>query len=555
MPLSLLAVDIEQIKTDLAAAPDNQEKIQLLITAARDVTAEYPDDAVQFSQDALALAQKLKSRSGVVDAYSNLGLVNMNLRRFTDARTNLNKSISLKKQLVRRTPSYNTSIAKDYRLVAITYENERKLVQAVENYQSGITYARKGRSNEEMAYLYNGLGEAYLKSNDVQAAYQAFQKGIPFARKTRNNKFIRSVEKNLATSNSILQKDLETEKLKMETEAFELESEAFAEEIETIKDSLEDARGTTQMVISEKKLVELERDKKAAEAKALEKELEAQEKANEAQSEKQQKYITGGALGGLLLLLIIITLITRGIRQRRFNKTLKEEKDKSESLLYNILPDTIARSLIQKQKVPPQLYESATIVFTDFKGFTKIAARLNPERLLRELEDIFREFDAIVEKYGLEKIKTIGDAYMAASGLPTVNGDHAIDAVAAALEMQAYIKQRAEKARAGAPLWELRVGLHSGPVIAGVIGDTKFAYDVWGDTVNLASRMETNGEVGEVNISEDTYQLVQRFCECEARGNIAVKNGGSVSMYFVKKLRARRKANAEAKPQRSNWWR
>ena len=201
------------------------------------------------------------------------------------------------------------------------------------------------------------------------------------------------------------------------------------------------------------------------------------------------------------------------------------------------------------------MYESATILFTDFKGFTKIAARLSPERLLRELEDIFREFDGIVEKYGLEKIKTIGDAYMAASGLPTVNGDHAIDAVAAALEMQALVKARASNARSGSPLWELRIGLHSGPVIAGVIGDTKFAYDVWGDTVNLASRMESNGEVGEVNISENTYQLVQRFCECEARGNIAVKNGGSVSMYFVKKLRARRKANAEAKPQRSSWWR
>jgi class 3 adenylate cyclase len=143
-------------------------------------------------------------------------------------------------------------------------------------------------------------------------------------------------------------------------------------------------------------------------------------------------------------------------------------------------------------------------------------------------------FDEIVEKYKLEKIKTIGDAYMCAGGIPTVNDTHPLDAVHAALAMQVYMeKKNSERKEKGIDGWELRVGIHTGPIVAGVVGKKKYAYDIWGDTVNIASRMESNGEPGKVNISSSTYHQIKGYYQCLYRGKISAKNIGEVDMYFV----------------------
>jgi class 3 adenylate cyclase len=215
-----------------------------------------------------------------------------------------------------------------------------------------------------------------------------------------------------------------------------------------------------------------------------------------------------------------------------------QQKKEIEVLLHNILPEEIAEELKINGKAEPKNYDIVSVLFTDFKGFTKITETTPPQELLRELNRCFMAFDEIVEKYGLEKIKTIGDAYMCAGGIPIANQDNPVNTVAAALEMQGFMKSwRSAKEVHGEQAWELRLGIHTGPLIAGVIGKNKFAYDIWGDTVNIAARMESSGEVGKVNISGSTYELVKDKYECTYRGKIKAKNKGEVDMYFVEGLK------------------
>jgi len=220
------------------------------------------------------------------------------------------------------------------------------------------------------------------------------------------------------------------------------------------------------------------------------------------------------------------------------NVEIESERAKSESLLLNILPTTIADELKSSGSTQPVHFDSASVLFTDFVGFTNVAEKFSAKELVAELDRCFSYFDSLMQRYKLEKLKTIGDSYMCAGGLPSPNRTHAIDCVLAALEIQAFMNQLKEiKDKQGEPYWELRVGIHTGPLVAGVIGEKKFQYDVWGDTVNTASRMESSGVPGKVNISSATETLVGNFFEIESRGRIAAKNKGEIEMYFVTGLR------------------
>ena len=216
------------------------------------------------------------------------------------------------------------------------------------------------------------------------------------------------------------------------------------------------------------------------------------------------------------------------------NEILNVELQRSEQLLLNILPYETAQELKMSGKAVARYYPDITVMFTDFKGFTHIAEKLSPEQLVQEIDEFFTAFDLIMEKNGIEKIKTIGDAYMAASGLPAVNDTHALDMVNAAVDIIEYMEvQRQIRIAANRPVFDIRIGIHTGPVVAGIVGHKKFAYDIWGDAVNLASRMESSGEAGQINISQCTYDRISSNYSCIFRGEIEAKNKGKVGMYFV----------------------
>jgi PAS domain S-box-containing protein len=217
---------------------------------------------------------------------------------------------------------------------------------------------------------------------------------------------------------------------------------------------------------------------------------------------------------------------------------IEEEQNKSETLLLNILPFEIARQLKSKGKAGTRHYNMVSVVFADFKGFSKISKELEPKDLVNILDTYFAKFDSIIDKHYLEKIKTIGDAYLFAGGLPLRNKSNPFDAVLASLEIQNYMNfLNDSKVLNNLSVWELRLGIHTGPVVAGVVGRKKFAYDIWGDTVNIASRMEQAGHVGMVNISGSTYRYIKDFFECDYRGKIEAKNIGKVDMYFVNRIK------------------
>ncbi len=256
------------------------------------------------------------------------------------------------------------------------------------------------------------------------------------------------------------------------------------------------------------------------------------------------------ALRNILVLMVAFVLLLATLFYFRFrakrrtaneltekNHLIQEEQKRSNTLLLNILPPAIAEELKTRNKVAARKYDQATVMFIDFKGFTNVAEQLSPERLVEELDLCFSNFDRIISQYKIEKIKTVGDAYICASGLSDMNGSPS-DMVKAALEIQDFLLGlKAERLSQGLPFFEARAGIHIGPVVAGVVGAKKFAYDIWGDTVNTAARMEEACETGHVNVSEDAYWLTKYEFEWQHRGKIAAKNKGTMDMYYVTGLK------------------
>ncbi len=222
--------------------------------------------------------------------------------------------------------------------------------------------------------------------------------------------------------------------------------------------------------------------------------------------------------------------------QKKNTEKIKATLNNLEELILNILPKEIAKEIEKDGLAKPKKYDLVTVFFADIKGFSQHAERLNPEELLEELNYYYSAFDLIIEEYGVEKIKTIGDAYMAAAGVPIPNKTNPFDTVNAALAIQDFLeKTTALRIEQGRKPFEFRIGIHSGPVVAGIVGLKKFAYDIWGDTVNIASRMEENGAIGKINISRSTYDLLKENSEFSftPRGKIQAKGKGMLEMFYV----------------------
>jgi len=265
--------------------------------------------------------------------------------------------------------------------------------------------------------------------------------------------------------------------------------------------------------------------RRSQELKEKQKEIDRIQATNK---QREQWYYIAGVV---ILVIATIAMYRSYTKQKANTKLISEEKKKSEDLLLNILPAQVAEELKEKGMVHAQHFDNVTVLITDFAGFTNVAERFSPKQLVGELHACFKAFDGMLDRYHIEKIKTVGDAYLVVAGLPVANPNHATDMVSVAIAMRDFMLYR--KTQLGDATFDMRIGVHTGSVVAGIVGVKKFAYDIWGDTVNLAARMEQNCEPGKINISQSTYNLVKDQFDCEYRGEIQAKNKGKLKMYFL----------------------
>ena len=407
--------------------------------------------------------------------------------------------------------------------------------RSLDHFRQSLAIRQAYDNRKGMMEVFNGIGDVYRRQKKYDLAMDYTYRYLDIARDIEDQKFIQSAYKDLARVYNKLERYKEAYKFRKKYD--ELRYERLNEASVT-----QNARREARYGDGRKQL-EIERQEKEI----------ALRNAELKEAALWRNSLIGGALGLLLLALLLYNRYRiknkAATELAEKNQIIERERQRSEELLLNILPADTARELKNNGQAPAKRYESVSVLFTDFKDFTRIASQLEPEALVAELDECFRAFDEITNRYGIEKIKTIGDSYMCACGLPQRSEDHALKMVEAAFEMQDFMAQlQKRQQKEGRPLFESRIGIHSGPVVAGIVGSKKFAYDIWGDTVNLASRMESNGEANRINISQSTFEAVEAYFECQHRGKIQVKNKGEIDMYFV--LRSKNKKDSEGAAQK-----
>ncbi|MCY1722302.1 tetratricopeptide repeat protein [Prolixibacteraceae bacterium Z1-6] len=461
--------------------------------------------ALEYYRQAIPLSETLGDKGAIGTASINIGEIYLERDQDSTALVYFEKSYLAWKG-TGRVPYSMTRIGD-------VYSKRGEYQSALNFYNEAIDIAKKYDAKLELIRPLLGIAQTYTLTGNYKMALDAYKEARITAAEIGSNYQLKDAYLGMASTFA---------KMADYKNAFKYQT-LFSD----IKDTLFNTETDDKIKGLQ---FSYEMDKKQNEINLLTKDRELQEMAFQ-----KQRAVKNSFLAGLVLILIIAFILFKNYRDKvKVNRILDKQKDEIESLLLNILPKKIAKELRRKGFATPRNYESVTVLFTDFKDFTKISAQLTSAELVQELNDYFMAFDDIVEKHNLEKIKTIGDAYMCAGGLPVKNDTHAVDAVRAALEMQKFMRLKNEKrSELGQTAWGLRVGIHTGPIMAGVVGRKKYAYDIWGSTVNVASRMESNGEVDKVNISSTTYNLVKENFQCLYRGKISAKNVGEIDMHFI----------------------
>lgn len=458
-----------------------------------DNQGEY-EKALEYHEKALALRRQINDKRGIATSLHNMGVI-YNLQSKTDKSLEVNLE-SLKH---REQTGDKPGMAHSYNNIGEAYRISRNFPEAIFAHQKSLGI-REDIGDKDIGSSLTNLGLTYLDMGDYKKAIGYSERGLSQAKQVEMAANIRDASRQLYDAYRALG---ENEKA---LEYYELHI--------AMRDSIDSEENQRQVLRQEYKY-SYEKEALSDSLAFAKKEAIMQEK-----TKRQQLGLAASGLG-LMLLMSLAFAIYKG-------------KKRSDELLLNILPKETAKELKARGQADAKLIENTSVLFTDFKGFTALAEQLSPEELVEDLNTCFSEFDRIMEKYGIEKIKTIGDAYMAAGGLPTPNATHASDVVKAALEMRDFIeKGKAKKIEQGLPYFEIRIGIHTGPVVAGIVGIKKFQYDIWGDTVNTASRMESSGEVGKVNISETTHELVKHEFYFKYRGEVEAKGKGLLKMFFV----------------------
>ncbi|MGE0635110.1 MAG: adenylate/guanylate cyclase domain-containing protein [Bacteroidia bacterium] len=536
-------------------------------------------EALKSYEMALKLFSESNNKKGMASAYNNIALIYRDQGNFSKALDYYLNAMRIREELKDK-----KGMGSIYNNIAVLYSEQDKPVEALKNYELAAAFREEIGDKRGLATTYGNMGIAYKElGNYEQALKYQFQSlnlseelgnkqgvglsyssiGVVYARQKNYYDALKyqlmslRIHKEISDKKNVASVFIDISKIYLalqknnEAQLYADSALQLAKEIGHmlfIKDSykalagVDSAKGNYALAFEHHKLFMLYKDSLLNEANnkqmlQMKSIYETEKKDNEItllNKDKQlqqkeisrQKLVRNGFIAGFVFVLLFAAIF---FMQR--NKISKEKK-RSDELLLNILPEEVAEELKEKGYADAKQFDEVTVLFTDFKGFTSIAEKMSAQELVKEINEYFSAFDKICEKHNIEKIKTIGDAYMAAGGLPVANTTHAHDVVKAGLEMRDYLLQRAAR-QTNAAVFQIRIGIHTGPVVAGIVGIKKFQYDIWGDTVNTASRMESSGEAGEVNISETTYQLIKNDFTCVYRGEIEAKGKGRVKMYFV----------------------
>ncbi len=513
---------IKELEKELSKTTDSREKMMLNYQLAEKNLSKKPKKAASYARKAIDQAVSFKQYSVAAQASFIYAKSYIARRDYKNAEVWFKSTLSYAKQA--QDPDLVIKSVDERSKIAIRSRNYRRAYEI--NQEAFNYFSNKGMSVSALLNKFE-IEKRKLEGEKKALEQQRRDLGKEIKALTNERDQLSSDKSQLAESH----KELAKEKEKVEKE-ISVKEEALLSVSEEKEKAEELARQKSQQV------KELNRDKLEKEYILKEQEVELL-KARSVADRNRLVWI-GIAMLMAFLLILAISLYSRFRAKKKAhetlegkNKIIEEERERSDELLLNILPAPIAKELKEKGQATTRRYEQVSVMFSDFKNFTQISEKLSPELLVKELDHCFKAFDYIISQYEIEKIKTIGDAYMCAYGLNEKNSIPN-DIIQAAVEIQEFLEDyKEEKRKKGLPYFEARIGIHTGPVVAGVVGVNKFAYDIWGETVNIAARMEANCEVGRINISEATYRKIKYKYDCQSRGKVAAKNVGEIDMYYV----------------------
>lgn len=438
--------------------------------------------AQRKSKDSVALAQVILNAG---DEYLNFNIYDSALLYFKESK------------IISEKIKYSEGISYSLGNMGMAYANTGKYQLAEKNINEAIRILQETENYYPISVYLISMSDIYHQKGDNPSALNYALRSLDLAKQYGLKEQISDANKKLS-------------ELYEKTGDHRLSLSYFKDHI-SYRDSISNLKSVQQMA-------DLRTNFEVSQ-KQIEVDLLKQEKRN-------QRITVLSLIVTLILVIFILSILFS------YYRTISKEKKRSETLLLNILPAETAKELKRDGKVDAVKFDEVTVLFTDFISFSKFAEHTEPEQLVKSIDFYFRKFDEITTKYNLEKIKTIGDSYMCASGLPSANKSHASNVIEAAKEMIELVKSEMN-AKDGLIHFDIRIGAHTGPVVAGIVGIKKWQYDIWGDTVNIASRMESKSEPGRINLSETTYNEIKDKFPCEYRGEIEVKNRGSLKMYFL----------------------
>ncbi len=502
---NIKALDFYFKSLEVARLSKDEQSVGGILIAIADTYSvmDNSETAEKYYTDGIHILREVNDSVKLATALLNLGDEYFNTNQFTKALDHFEESGRIFNKL-----DYPSGTAYNYGNVGMVYAELGEDKLAKENIDAAMEILEKLEDFYPMSVYLNYMSDIYARQNEIQIAFNYANRSLKLAE-------IYGLKEQISEAN------LQLSELYKLTNDFENAYDHYTRHI-AFRDSINNISAVQEMA---RLRTDYEISQKQAEVDLL------------AQQRKTQKVIVIAiAVALLLIILIAIGLYRRNKFISKTKTIIENERNRSDRLLLNILPEETAQELKDMGKVKSKRFESVSVLFSDFKDFTKYSENLSPEELVESVDHYFSRFDEIIQKYDLEKIKTIGDCYMCAGGLPFPSEDHATKVLLAAFEILEFVEQVKNENTINVK-FDVRIGINTGPVVAGVVGSKKFAYDIWGDTVNIASRMESGSEAGKINISENTYRIIKEDFICEYRGEIEVKNKGMMKMYYVTGLK------------------